>query len=128
MGLRSERVNELVRREISDYLHVRYRAESTYLTILAARISPDLRNGTVVYSVLGDEEQVERVARFFKTKTGEIRNALGKRIVLKYLPKLSFVCDDSIEKGNQVLRILDELHPDSEESCPGDTPAEHSPN
>ena len=115
MGLRSQRVNELVRREISDYLHVRYRSESTFLTILGARISPDLRNGTVLYSVLGDEEQIDQAANFFKSKVGEIRNALSKRIVLKYLPKLSFVRDDSIEKGNEVLRILDDL-----ESISGD--------
>jgi ribosome-binding factor A len=111
VGLRIERVNELVRREISDYLHVRYRSESTFLTILATRISPDLRNGTVTYSVLGDQEQVNQAARFFRTKSGEIRKALSKRIVLKYLPKLSFVRDDSIEKGNEVLRILDDLEP-----------------
>ena len=120
MGLRSERVNELVRREISDYLHVRYRSESTFVTILAARISPDLRNGTVAYSVLGDEEQIDRARRFFRTKAREIQNALSKRIVLKYLPKLSFVRDDSIEKGNEVLRLLDDLELASDDpACEG---------
>jgi len=79
------------------------------MTILAARVSPDLRNGTVAYSVIGDEEQIRRAKRFFKEKTGEIRHALGKRVVLKYLPKLRFVRDDSIEKGDEVIRILDGL-------------------
>jgi len=115
-------VNELVRREISDYLHVRYRSESTFVTILAARISPDLRNGTVAYSVLGGEEQIDRATRFFRTKAGEIQNALSKRIVLKYFPKLSFVRDDSIEKGNEVLRLLDDL-----ELAPGEPPCEGTP-
>ena len=116
MGLRGERVNELVRREISDYLHVRYRSESTFLTILAARISPDLRNGTVAYSVLGDEDQINQAKRFFRGKAREIQNALSKRIVLKYLPKLSFVHDDSIEKGNEVLRLLDDIETTSNDS------------
>ena len=115
MGLRGERVNELVRREISDYLHVRYRTESTCVTILAARISPDLRNGTVAYSVLGDENQIDQAKRFFRAKGGEIQKALSKRVVLKYLPKLSFVHDDSIEKGNQVLRLLDGLESGSDD-------------
>mgnify|MGYP001422400870 CR=1 FL=1 len=118
MGLRGERVNELIRREISDYLHVRYRAETTHFTILAARISPDLRSGVVAYSVLGDEEQIERAAQFFKNKAGEIRGAIAKRIVLKYFPKIRFVHDDSIEKGNEVLRILDNLESESMESSP----------
>ncbi|MBG30630.1 MAG: ribosome-binding factor A [Opitutae bacterium] len=118
MGLRGERVNELIRREISDYLHVRYRAETTHFTILAARISPDLRSGVVAYSVLGDEEQIDRAAQFFKAKAGEIRAAIAKRIVLKYFPKIRFVHDDSIEKGNEVLRILDDLEAESMDSSP----------
>ena len=126
MGLRGERVNQLIRREISDYLHVRYRAESTCLTILAARISPDLRTGTVVYSVLGDEEQIEQAANFFKAKAGEIQGAIAKRIVLKYFPKIRFVRDDSIEKGNEVLRILDDLEAKSVRSA--STSSENTPN
>lgn len=126
MGLRGERVNQLIRREISDYLHVRYRAESTCLTILAARISPDLRTGTVVYSVLGDEEQIEQAANFFKAKAGEIQVAIAKRIVLKYFPKIRFVRDDSIEKGNEVLRILDDLEAKSVRSA--STSSENTPN
>ena len=126
MGLRGERVNQLIRREISDYLHVRYRAESTCLTILAANISPDLRTGTVVYSVLGDEEQIEQAANFFKAKVGEIRATIAKRIVLKYFPKIRFVRDDSIEKGNEVLRILDDLEAKSVRS--GSTSSENIPN
>ena len=127
MGLRNKRVNELVRREISDFLHVRYRSESTRLTILSARISPDLRNGTVAYSVLGDEEQVQRALRFFKAKTGEIRHALGKRVVLKYLPKLRFVKDDSIEKGDEIIRILDSLKPSSDHEPLEDAPSGKTP-
>ena len=126
MGLRGERVNQLIRREISDYLHVRYHAESTCLTILAAKISPDLRTGIVAYSVLGDEEQIEQVANFFKAKVGEIRAAIAKRIVLKYFPKIRFVRDDSIEKGNEVLRILDDLETKSVRSA--STSSENIPN
>ena len=126
MGLRGERVNQLIRREISDYLHVRYRAESSCLTILAARISPDLRTGTVVYLVLGDEEQIEQAANFFKAKAGEIQAAIAKRIVLKYFPKIRFVRDDSIEKGNEVLRILDDLEAKSVRSA--SISSENTPN
>ncbi len=118
MGLRGERVNELIRREISDYLHVRYRAETTHFTILAARISPDLRSGVVAYSVLGEEEHIAQAAKFFKAKGGEIRGAIAKRIVLKYFPKIRFVYDDSIEKGNEVLRMLDDLETESLDSSP----------
>lgn len=126
MGLRGERVNELIRREVSDFLHVRYRSEGTFVTILAARISPDLRSGTVLYSVLGGEEQAHLAERFFRSKTKEIHQSISKRIVLKYLPKLRFVRDDSIEKGNEVLRLLDDLQDPSEETDQPFAPTEES--
>ncbi|SVB47181.1 uncharacterized protein METZ01_LOCUS200035, partial [marine metagenome] len=52
MGQRTQRVNELIKREISSYLHIRYRSESVYWTITDVSVSADLRNGTVAYSVL----------------------------------------------------------------------------
>ncbi|MBL62060.1 MAG: ribosome-binding factor A [Opitutae bacterium] len=109
MGLRGERVNELIRREVSDFIHVRYRSEGTFITVVAARIAPDLRSGRILYSVLGGEEQARLAEIFFRSKSKEIHQAISKRIVLKYLPKLRFVRDDSIEKGNEVLRVLDDL-------------------
>jgi ribosome-binding factor A len=47
-----------------------------------------------------------------------IQGLVGKAVVLKYTPKLRFIVDDSIEKGNRVLEILDELdktHPQEPE-------------
>jgi len=38
-----------------------------------------------------------------------IQGYLGKAVVLKYTPRLRFVLDDSVEQGNKILRILDEL-------------------
>jgi ribosome-binding factor A len=34
---------------------------------------------------------------------------VGRGIILKYTPQLRFILDESIERGNRVLRILDEL-------------------
>ena len=103
MGLRGERVNQLIRREISDYLHVRYRAESTCLTILAARISPDLRTGTVVYSVLGDEEQIEQAANFFKAKAGSAHAHLINRFLARDIGAFVFGshCTDGLQKDGR---------------------------
>ena len=109
MSQRTLRVNELIKREISSFLHVRYRAESVCWTITDVDVSADLRNGTVAYSVLGDETNAKDAADFFKRKAGEIRKEMGSRVVLKYTPKLRFVLDDGVKRGNRVLEILDEL-------------------
>ena len=44
-----------------------------------------------------------------ETKRKRIQGLVGKGIVLKYTPQLRFILDESIEQGNRVLRILDEL-------------------
>ena len=79
-----------------------------------------------MYSVLGGEEQARLAEIFFRSKSKEIHQAISKRIVLKYLPKLRFVRDDSIEKGNEVLRILDDLQNPSEETDQPCAPTEES--
>ena len=45
-----------------------------------------------------------------------IQGLLGKAVVLKYTPHLRFILDDSIERGNRVLQLLDELEKPSSSS------------
>ncbi len=109
MGQRLIRVNELVKREISDVLHTRYQSESVYITVSEVIVAPDLRNARVFYSVLGDDEQRRKAGAFLKNRNFDIRRQLSKRIVLKYLPHLHFIFDQSIERGSHLNDIMDEL-------------------
>lgn len=115
MSLRIARVNELVKREIGNYLRRRYRSETVCWTITDVDISADLRNGTVAYSVIGDEMKAREAQQFFRKHAGEIRKEVSKHVILKYSPKLIFTRDYGIERGNRVMEILDELEsPDQE--------------
>ncbi len=114
MGQRMLRVSELVKREISDLLHTRYRSEATYITITDVNVSSDLRNARVYFSVIGDSEKAASAARFLTTESRELRRMLGKRIVLKYLPNLNFVYDESQERGAHLNALIDELGLDEE--------------
>jgi ribosome-binding factor A len=109
MGNRNLRVSELIKREISDILHTHMRAEAVMITITGVDVSPDHRNAEVFFSVLGDEVAFNEADQFLRKKIKYIRGELGKRIVLKYMPKLHFSHDDSLERGNRLLRILDEI-------------------
>lgn len=96
-------------REISNILHTDYREQGVRITITSVEISPDLRNGRVFYSILGDENDLRNAQRFFSSRTGEIRQKLSRVIVLKYLPSLRFIHDKSLERGNRVVDILNEI-------------------
>lgn len=115
MGQRMVRVDELVKREVSDVLHTRYQAESVCITVTGVKVSPDLRQARVFYSVFGDDEQADKARRFLSRESGEIRRFVGKRIVLKYLPWLEFVYDDSIERGMRLNTMIDELDLEEED-------------
>jgi ribosome-binding factor A len=111
MSNRTLRVNELIQREISAYLHTRYKNEAVRITVTGVKVSPDLHDGRVFYSVLGGKDEAEECGRWLREKTGEIRHVVGKHVILKNVPKLEFVADVSLERGTRVSRILDEIAP-----------------
>lgn len=112
MSNRTVRINELVQREISDILRKRYQSEAVAITIAEVRISPDLRDGRVFVAVIGEEEVAQERLRWLRTKAPEIREELGRRIVLKYLPRLEYVLDRSAVRGARILQVMDEIeHP-----------------
>jgi ribosome-binding factor A len=116
MSNRTVRVNELVQREISDVLRKRYQSEAVAVTITEVRVSPDLRDARVFVSVIGDEALAEEKLRWLRAKSQDIREEVGRRIVLKFLPKLDFILDKSVIKGARILQVLDEIdHPREKE-------------
>ena len=109
MGQRNLRVNVLVQQEVSHLLHTRYRGQTVYITITDVSISPDLRNGRVYYSVIGGEDEKQQAEKFFRQNAHDIRFQLGKRIVLKYLPHLKFVYDESMARGSDIIEFMDQV-------------------
>jgi len=106
------RINELVAREISDILRRRHAAEAVAITILEVRVAPDLRDGRVFVTIVGDDESVEERFRWLQRMAPEIREQLAKRVVLKFLPHLTYVLDRSGEKVARVPHLLDEINAD----------------
>lgn len=109
MGQRSVRVNELLKREVSHVLRMRYQSEAVAITITEVDISPDLRTGRIYYSVLGDEETAREAERFFARYAKAIQQESGKAITLKYQPRLRFIRDEAMARGARMMDILDTL-------------------
>ncbi|MDR0352415.1 MAG: ribosome-binding factor A [Opitutaceae bacterium] len=109
MSNRTLRVNELIQRELSDILRKRYQAEAAAITISAVEIAPDLRDGRVRVAIFGDAEFARQKLRWLRATARELTRELGRRIVLKYMPRLTYTLDTSTARGNRVLDILDEI-------------------
>ncbi len=121
MSQRNIRVNELLKREISGILHTRYQEESVRITITEVNVAPDHRRAEVFFTVIGDKTDARRALSWLQKNKKEIRHYVGRNIVLKYLPHLRFQYDPSIERGNDLLRLMDEI---AETEEPGDKPPE----
>ncbi|MDR2674749.1 MAG: ribosome-binding factor A [Opitutaceae bacterium] len=109
MSNRTLRVNELIQRELGDILRKRHQAEAVAITINAVDIAPDLRDGRVHVAILGDAEFARQKLRWLRSISRELTHELGRRIVLKYMPRLTYTLDTSTARGNRVLGILDEI-------------------
>lgn len=120
MSNRIVRINELVQREISDILRQRHTAESVAITIAEVRIAPDLRDGRVFVAILGDAATVADRFRWLQKRSGEIRAELSKRIVIKFLPHLTYVLDKSTDRVARLLRALDEVPVTEDPAAPTD--------
>lgn len=113
MSNRTLRVNELIQRELNDILHRRYQSEAVAVTITEVRVAPDLRDGRVFVSVVGTPEEAETKLRWLRNTAKDIQLELGRRIVLKFMPRFTFTLDKSTHRANRVLQVLDEITQES---------------
>ena len=109
MSQRIARVNQLLRREVSEQMRRYYRADAAAITISEVDCSADLRNARIYYSVLGDDPEVEEAQRFFRRVGKDLRQRVSKHVILKYFPRFDYMYDPSLERGAGINEILDEL-------------------
>jgi len=108
--LRHERVRELLKREIGEVMRRELPiGEAGLLTVNEVGISNDLKSALVYVGVVGTAEQRKRAEALLEKEGKRIQGIVGRSVVLKYTPHLKFVLDESIERGNRVLEILDEI-------------------
>ena len=112
---RMRRVNEVVKRELGDLFEKIICPEfEALVTITAVDSSPDLRHARVFVSVFGDDEQKKAVMARLHGSRKNFQSLMVKRVRLKYTPKLHFELDDSPERADRVMRLLDELEPEED--------------
>ena len=118
MSRRTERVNAILRREISRLLATELRDPriSTIVSVTHVDATSDLRYAKVHISVLGDEEEKRSTLRALRSASGFVHWNLRKHLSFKAVPSLEFVLDESIEQGAKMLELIDSLAPESETS------------
>jgi ribosome-binding factor A len=106
---RSARVGDLIREEVADIImHKLKDPRLGFITVTEAWISDDLRHARVYVSVLEDAKKNETL-KILASSARFIRSELSKRVKIKFIPKLVFKLDKSIEYGAKMDKILNEI-------------------
>ena len=111
MTRRTERLNDLIREELSEL--IRRQAKDPrlgcFLTVTRVDTSPDLKYARIFISIMGTEEEKEKAMEGLASASGFLYRELRGRLSLRRMPQLSFHKDDSIEQGSQVLHLMREV-------------------
>jgi ribosome-binding factor A len=109
-GDRSHRVGDQILREISSLLLFKVKDPRLRgVTLTEVKMSKDLRHAYVYYSLLGEDEQKRNAQTGFESAKGFIRKAVGESLHLRYVPDIQFRYDTSLEQGQKMERLLEEL-------------------
>ena len=103
------RINEEIQRELSSLIRtVKDPRVHGLVSITAVDTTPDLRYAKIFVSVL-DKSDVKEVVKGLRSAGGYLRRELGRSLQLRYTPELTFVADDSIAEGAQILELIEKL-------------------
>lgn len=109
---RVSRVAELIKREVSQMLLHDIkddRVGAGMASVTDVDVSGDLQHAKIFVSIYGTDEARAETMAGLKSATGYVRSELGKRIRLRRTPEVVFHEDRSIERGNRVLSLLNQL-------------------
>jgi ribosome-binding factor A len=105
---RAERVSDQIKREIADILMRKIKDPRIgFVTVTDVEIADDLRNAKVFVSVLGGDRSA--TLKGLESASAFIRQELGHRVRLKFIPEILFRYDDSSERGAHIMELLHEV-------------------
>lgn len=120
MGNRQKRLGELLKHEISELITREIKDPRIgFVSITAVDLSPDLRNAKIYVSVFGSEKEKKASLAGLRSAASFIKRELGRRLRLKYMPEMTILYDESIEKGAHISALIDSVVK-KEDSTPDD--------
>jgi ribosome-binding factor A len=98
----SQIVAEMLERRIKD-------PRLGFVTVTEARLTGDLREATVFYTVYGSEQERADSAAALQSATGIIRSEVGKQTGLRHTPSLTFVADVLPDTAKRIEGLVDQV-------------------
>jgi ribosome-binding factor A len=108
MSIRTERVAELIQRELGNIFQKELPRNGTLTTIVAVKTTPDLSIARVYLSVLGGKELAQSMLRHIKKESKFFRKELSLKLRnhFRQMPELEFYLDEVAEKAARIEELL----------------------
>ncbi|WMX44780.1 30S ribosome-binding factor RbfA [Streptomyces roseicoloratus] len=108
---RAKKLADLIREVVAEKLQrgIKDPRLGTHVTITDTRVTGDLREATVFYTVYGDDEERASAAAGLESAKGVLRSAVGRAAGTKFTPTLTFVADALPETAKNIEDLLDQV-------------------
>lgn len=109
---RVSRVAAQIKREVSQILLDGIKDDRVgigMVSITDVDVSGDLQHAKIFVSIYGTEDARRETMEGLKSATGYVRSSLGQRVRLRRTPEVVFLEDRSLERGDKMLTLLNEL-------------------
>lgn len=113
---RTDRIAEMMQRKLAQIIRLEIKDPRlpNFLTISAVNVTKDLGHAKVYFTVLnGDPVQTTAI---LNAASSYLRTALARTISTRTVPQLHFIYDESIEYGERLSRLIDDVNPPDEHS------------
>ena len=111
-GHRPNRVGDQIRQELSEFLSRGgvHDPGIGFITLTRVKMSPDLQQARVFYTMMGDESARRDTAAALDRATPFLRRHIGSHLRLRRVPELEFRFDESVANQDRIEQILRDLH------------------
>ncbi|HHT9119427.1 MAG TPA: 30S ribosome-binding factor RbfA [Candidatus Hypogeohydataceae bacterium YC41] len=112
-----KKVAEALRREIGTAILYKVKdPRIRFVTVTRAEPSLDLRTAKVYVAIRGDEDIKKKTLAILKKARGYIQSLVGEHLSLRYVPILSFCLDESIDRGQRIEKLIEEVTKEEEDT------------
>jgi len=113
---RARRVGEQIQKEVSALLVKGLKDPRIgFVTITGVEVTPDLHLARVYFTVMGDATARAESEKGLKSSESFIRRELGRRLRMRYVPDILFQYDSSLDYGNRIESLIQEIHADEDD-------------
>lgn len=113
MSQRIEQLNSLIQQEVATIISREIEFPSgMFVTVSRAIVADDAESAKVWFSVLPALHQQDAL-ELLNSRIADIQSILNKKLVMKFVPKLTFLIDETNEKADAITKVLDMVAADN---------------